>query len=138
MNSSHRPANALLERGLILRAAFAGAVLVVAFVLSACATGTPPPTDQIAVSNAALAHAVGAGSVEGAPVEMALARDKMRRANLALAGKDNDTALALAQQAQVDAQVAEARTEAARARKSSDALQDASRALKEEMARQPQ
>jgi septal ring factor EnvC (AmiA/AmiB activator) len=110
------------------------AIGVAALALAACAS-TPPPTAQMAVSNAALAHAVGAGSVELAPAETALARDKMSRANLAIAAKDNDTALALAQQAQLDAQLAEAKTESSKARKSADALQDASRALREEMSR---
>jgi septal ring factor EnvC (AmiA/AmiB activator) len=103
-------------------------------LLAACAT-TPPPTEQMAVSNAALAHAISAGSVEFAPAEMAMARDKMQRANAALAAKDNDTALAMAQQAQLDAQLAEAKAESAKARKSSDALSEAARALREEMAR---
>ena len=105
-----------------------------ALALGACAT-TPPPTEQMAVANAAVAHAASAGSAEMAPLEMGLARDKMNRANLALAAKDNDTALALAQQAQLDAQLAESKTEALKARKSADALQEASRALRKEMAR---
>jgi alkylhydroperoxidase family enzyme len=110
------------------------ALAATALLLGACAT-TPPPVEQIAVSNAALAHAVGAGSAEFAPTEMALARDKMARANAALAAKDNDTALALAQQAQLDAQLAEAKTGSAKARKSQQALDDAARALNDEMAR---
>jgi Domain of unknown function (DUF4398) len=112
--------------------AFAGALLV----LGACAT-TPPPTSEMAVANAALAHAVAAGSVEFAPTEMATARDKMNRANLALAARNNDSALALAQQATLDAQLAEAKAESEKAHKSAVALQDAARALREEMARKP-
>lgn len=113
-------------------AVLGSALLVLA--LAGCAT-TPPPTEQMAVSNAALAHAVAAGSVELAPAEMAMARDKMSRANQSMANKDHDTALALAQQAQLDAQLAEAKAEAAKASKSVQALQDASRALREEMSR---
>lgn len=102
--------------------------------LGACAS-TPPPTEQMAVANAALANAVTAGGPELAPTEMGMARDKMTRANLALAAKENDRALALAQQAQVDAQVAAAKAEASKARKAADAMQQASQALREEMAR---
>jgi hypothetical protein len=112
--------------------AIAGALLA----LAACAS-TPPPTSQMAVANAALAHAVAAGSVEYAPTEMAMARDKMNQANLALAARDNDRALALAQQATLDAQVAEAKAESQKASKSAVALQEAARALREEMARKP-
>ncbi len=109
----------------------AGAALL---ALAACAT-TPPPTEQMAVANAALAHAVSAGSTDLAPGETALARDKLARATKAMASKDYDAALALSQQVQVDAQLAEARAESARAGKSARELQDASRALREEMAR---
>jgi Domain of unknown function (DUF4398) len=112
--------------------ALAGALLL----LAACAS-TPPPTSQMAVANAALAHAVAAGSVEYAPTEMAMARDKMNQANLALAARDHDRALALAQQATLDAQVAEAKAESQKAGKSAVALQEAARALREEMARKP-
>ncbi len=105
-----------------------------ALALVACAS-TPPPTAQLAVSTAAVANAVGAGGVELAPAEMALARDKLNRANLALAAKDNDGALALAQQAQADAQLAAAKAESAKARKSAEAVQEASRVLREELAR---
>lgn len=92
---------------------------------------------QMAVSQAALAHAMEAGGIEFAPVQMTMARDKMSRANAALAAEDHSTALTLAQQAQVDAQVAAAMADAAKARKSQLAVQEASRALREEMARQP-
>lgn len=115
---------------LMLNAAAAAALVL----LGACAS-TPPPTNQMAVSNAALAHAVAAGSAEYAPREMGMAREKMVRANLALASKNNDVALDLAQQAQLDAQLAESKTETAKARKSADALDEASRALREEMSR---
>jgi hypothetical protein len=84
-----------------------------------------------------VAHAAAAGSTELAPAEMAIARDKMNRANQAVVNKDNDAALTLAQQALVDAQVAEAKAEAVKARKAAVALQEAARALREEMARQP-
>lgn len=102
--------------------------------LAACAT-TPAPTAQMALANAALAHAAGAGSAELAPTEMALARDKMVRANQAMATRDYGTALSLSQQVQLDAQVAEARAESAKAGKSAMALQEAGRALSEEMTR---
>ncbi len=109
-------------------------VLAITATVAACAT-TPPPTEQIAVSTAAVSHAAAAGSSVGAPAELSMARDKLRRANLAMATADYDTALRLAQQAQVDALVAEATTEAGKARKSAQEVQNASRALREEMSR---
>jgi hypothetical protein len=117
-----------------LRLALAAGGLV---LMTACAS-TPPPTEQMAVANAALADAVSAGSPELASAEMTTAREKMARANQAMATKDHDLALSLAQQAQVDAQLAVAKAQSVKARKSVEALQEASRALREEMARKPQ
>lgn len=116
-------------------AALAAATL--ALLLAACAS-TPPPTEQMAVARAALTHAAGAGATEAAPAEMASARQKLDRANAALAAKDNGLALSLAQQAQVDAQLAEAKAHAGKAGKAETAVTEASRALAEELARKTQ
>jgi hypothetical protein len=51
--------------------------------------------------------------------------------------EDHAGALRLSQQAQADAQLAEAKAQAEKARRSALALQDAGRVLREEMARQP-
>ena len=103
----------------------------------ACAS-VPPPTDDVAVSTAAVAHAVGAGAPALAPEEMRNAREKLERANAAMTAKDYTGARLFAQQAQVDAQLAESRAESAKARKAADEVQEASRALREEMARKTQ
>ena len=105
-------------------------------LLAACAS-TPPPTSEIAVSAAAVAHAAGAGAPAGAPAEMRSARDKLARANLAMTNKDYAEARTLALEATADAQLAEARTEAAKSRKAADEVAEASRVLREEMARKP-
>ena len=131
----HATAAARPLRGLpAARVLLALTVTAITAGITGCAT-TPPPTEQIAVSTAAVSHAAAAGSGQGAPNELAMARDKLRRANVALAAQDNETALRMAQQAHVDALVAESMTEAAKARKSAQEVQDASRALREEMSR---
>jgi hypothetical protein len=112
----------------------AAALFAAALLLASCAH-TPPPTDQMAVSNAALASAVSAGAPELAPVEMNMAREKMTRANAAMAARDNELARTLAQEAQLDAQLAESRAGAVTARKAADAMQESGRALREEMGR---
>ena len=117
-----------------LRAAVGFTLAAAVLALAACAS-TPPPTGQMAASNAALAQAESAGGAEFAPAEMAMARDKMTRANKAMNAKDYDAALALAQQAQADAQLGQAKAEAGKARKSAVALQEAGRALNEELTR---
>ncbi len=102
--------------------------------LGACAS-TPPPTDQMAVSEAALAHAVSSGAPALAPAEMQSARDKLHRASVAMIARDYDNARTLAQQAQVDAQVAEAKAQSSKARSAADELREDRRVLREELDR---
>lgn len=126
----HAPSNTL-QRVL----ASAGLLAVVAFGLGACATPPPPPNEQMAVSAAAIQNAVAAGAAELAPAELSVARDKMNRATQAAAAGEPVRAMSLAQQAQADAKLAEAKAESAKSKKAADALDDAARALREEMAR---
>jgi len=64
--------------------------------------------DKIAVAKAAIEHAEQAGAPEAAPVELAAARDKLARAEKANAARDVKPAADWADQANLDAQVAEA------------------------------
>jgi hypothetical protein len=64
--------------------------------------------DKIAVAKAAIAHAEQAGGPEAAPVQMASARDKLALAEKANSKHDGKPASAWADQANIDAQVAEA------------------------------
>ena len=118
----------------VRRHALTGLTAVGLLTLGACAS-VPPPTAQLAVTTAALAHATAAAGQGPAAPELALARDKLRRANLALADKDNLSAGRLAHEAQVDALVAESRGETAKARLAAQEVQAASRALADELAR---
>jgi hypothetical protein len=63
------------------------------------------------------------------------ARDKMMRANQALAAKDYATARDLATQAQADARLAQSKANSAKATAAADALQDNIRVLREELDR---
>lgn len=102
--------------------------------ITACAS-TPPPVAELAVSKAAVAEAVSAGGPELAPAQMQTARDKLDRANLAMAAKDYGKALSLAQEAQADAQLASSQAHTAKARKAASELSEGSRVLREEIER---
>lgn len=105
-----------------------------AMFLGACAS-PQPPTAQISASAAAVAHAAGSGGNEFAPQEMQSARTKQRRAEAAVAAKDYPMAIALAREAQVDAQLAEAKAESTKARQAADAAREGNRVLREEIQR---
>jgi predicted nucleic acid-binding Zn-ribbon protein len=103
-------------------------------LLLACAS-KPMPTVQMALANNALDQAVASGASEHAPTELRAARDHQDRARLALQADDKALALSLSQEAQADAELAEARTRAAKARIAAMAVRDGTRVLKEEMGR---
>jgi len=115
--------------------AISGFGLAAAVMAMAGCASVPAPTEQLAVSKDAVANAVGAGGPEFAPAEMRTAQEKLDSANKAMAAKDYERARWLAEQAQVDAQVAVAKARSAKAQKAAYALQEDSRVLREELNR---
>lgn len=89
------------------RAGFAGAALL---VLAACA-GTPQPAAELGASREAIATAERAGALEHAPVELQSARNKLAAAEQELREGNERRARVLAEQAQVDAELAGVRTQ---------------------------
>jgi len=111
-----------------------GVTVAVAIFMTGCAS-TPAPIEQMAISRAAVSNASSAGGNEFAPLQMKSAMEKMAGAEQAITDKKYDQARQLAEQAQVDAQLAEAMARSAKAQKAADELQEASRVLREELDR---
>jgi hypothetical protein len=111
-------------------AAFAATVIT----LGACAT-SPVADEKIAVAKASLQRAEGSGAPEMAPVEIAVARDKLARAEQANAARDLVPATQLAEQANVDAQLAEATAQQQRAHKAAKEFDESMSALRQESMR---
>ena len=106
-------------------------------ILSSCAS-LPAPTEQMAVSKAAIINAASAGSNEFAPLPLKSAMDKMDSAERAMTAEDYLLARRLAEQAQVDAQLAAATSRATKAQKAASALQEGNRVLRKEIERTAQ
>jgi flagellar motility protein MotE (MotC chaperone) len=79
--------------------------------LAACASA-PEPKEQMAVANSAVDNATG--NAAEAPAELSTARDKLARANVAMARKDYVEARRLADEAAADAALAQATARTAR------------------------
>lgn len=109
-------------------------VIALVVVFAGCAS-TPPPTEQIALSKAAIANATEAGGNEYAPIQLKSAMDKMMAAQQAMDKKDYDVARQLAEQAQVDAKLAAATARSAKAKKAAETLQESNRVLRQEIQR---
>jgi hypothetical protein len=104
--------------------------------LAACASSEKAPaTADVAVSKNAVENAVSAGAADLAPAEINLAREKMMRANAALAAKDYTLARELATQAQADAKLAQSKANSSKATAAAAALDADLRVLREEVER---
>jgi hypothetical protein len=109
---------------------------VAALMLMVGCASTSAPTEQMAVSRAAVSNAMGAGGTEFAPVQFKSASDKLTAAERAMADKNYELALRLAEQAEVDAKLAAEMARSAKAQRAADALQDDIRVLRQEIDRQ--
>lgn len=115
----------------------AGVTVISTILIAGCAS-IPAPTEQIAVSRAAVNNALSAGSNEFAPVQLKSAMEKMDAAERAMADENYVLARQLAEQAQIDAKLAGTMARSTKAQKAADALQEGSRVLRQEIDRQAQ
>lgn len=80
---------------------------IMMLALSACATD-PAPTEQLRLTEQAMTQVRALGVGEDQAQLMSQAEDKYRRAQAAAAAEDNKDARLLAEQAELDARLAEA------------------------------
>jgi glutathione synthase/RimK-type ligase-like ATP-grasp enzyme len=105
--------------------------------LAACAS-TPVPNEKLAVAKAEVQRAEQSGAPELAPVEMATAREKLARAEKAAADNNAVPATQLAEQANVDAQLAEATAQQQKSHKAAVEFDASMQALRAESLRATQ
>jgi hypothetical protein len=108
------------------------------FLIAAGCVSTPVPNEKLAVAKASVQRAEAAGAAEFAPVEMASARDKLARAESAATAHDVRPATQLAEQANVDAQLAEATAQEHKSHKAAADLDASLNALRSESSRNTQ
>lgn len=120
---------------ILTRAAFA----LLATTAGAAAYASNPVADEkIAVARASIDRAEQSGAPQAAPVELATARDKLARAEKANADHDRKPAALLADQANIDAQVAEAMALQARSKKAAVEFDTSMQVLRQESTRASQ
>lgn len=114
-----------------------GVALVIAILAAGCASN-PAPTEQMAVSRAAVNNAMSAGGNEFAPTQLKSAVAKMEAAERAMEEKNYELAKQLAEQAEVDAKLAGEMARSAKAQKAADTVQEDVRVLRQEIDRKAQ
>ena len=102
--------------------------------LAGCAS-TPVYTEQMAVAESAVQRASTSSTSESAAGELQIAVAKLTSARQAVTNKDFERARQLAEEAEVDAQVAELHAQSTRSRKAAQESQEAARVLREEINR---
>lgn len=106
-----------------------------ATLIVGCASTAPVPTEQMIIAKSAVNNAISAGGNDYAPVQTKVAMDKLRGAEQAFADKDFSRAQQLAEQAQVDAQLATATARSVKAQKAAIVVQEDNRVLRQEIDR---
>jgi chromosome segregation ATPase len=111
--------------------------LALAVVAAGCSSGVSELTkDRVSRSEVAVQQAQQAiGNSEVGAVELQAARDDLDRAHQALAGKKDELAQRYAQRAQLDSDLAIAKSQSASARKAADELSASIQTLKQETQR---
>lgn len=111
----------------------AGCALV---ILGGCAS-TPKYNAEMAVAESAVDRANTSSTSENAAGELQLANSKLARARDAYERKDYEQARQLAEQAEVDAEVAELTAQSERSRLAAKESLEAARVLRQEISRNP-
>ncbi len=105
-----------------------------AFLVSACVT-VPPPTDALAAADLAIQRADASRGSDPSPPELQAARAKLAAGRAAMAQRNMLTATRLVVEARLDADLASARSEAARAQFDVEAMQKGNEALRQQALR---
>lgn len=104
--------------------------------LAACAS-TPPPSDKLANVGMAIQRARESEAQKYAPLELKLAVEKYEKAKDAVEEEEYDRARRLADEALIDAQLAESKAKAEKQKKIAQDMQESVETLREELKRKP-
>lgn len=114
---------------------FAALGAATVLTLSACASTPPPPNDALNAAERAVGIAQEAGVSDYASPELKSAREKLVQAREAVAREDMAGAAVLAEQARLDAELATAKTAAAKAKAVNQEIIQSNETLRQELNR---
>jgi hypothetical protein len=120
------------------KALAAAAILIFVLVSMAavgCGPKIPPPHDRISNAEMAIERARQENAIIYAPLDLKLAEEKLENAKKAMSVNNNSTATRLAEESLLDAQAAEARSKAEKAKEMSQKMQESVDSLRRELER---
>jgi len=109
------------------------AALASTLLLAVGCASQPAPTGQLRAAQQAIDDAERAEAAKHASSELSQARTKLASANAAVRDEDMERAARLADEARVDAELAAARTAAAKALAANDEIRRGTQVLKDEI-----
>jgi hypothetical protein len=109
--------------------------LLAAAALAGCASSSPRPDEQLARADASVAQADQAGARQYSGTEFDMARDKAKEARRLADKGDNAPARMLAEQSELDAELASATARAKSSQKAAAEVQAGTQTLREETTR---
>jgi hypothetical protein len=110
-------------------------IILCSFFIAGCGPKMLPPHDIISDAEMALDGAREEGAGDYAPADLKSAEDKLVRAKKAMSDRDYKTATRLAEESSIDAQTAESRAKAAKAKEISRQMEENVDSLRKEMGR---
>ena len=124
----------LTSKGWRLRGLF---LMTGALALAACANEVPPPNSQVTLSDSIIRDAESAGAVQYAPVELNTAREKLEAARREMQDENNEKALRLAEEAELDARLAQLKSRTKTTRDAAAAIQASIDTMRREINTRP-
>lgn len=109
-----------------------GFIILLALLVTACASAKPGP-DAFAAAERAIMAAERAGAEELAPTELRFAYEKLAEARRGVELRDYEAVLYLVEQSEINAELAIEQSRAAQSRRRLNELQRANEMLREQM-----
>jgi hypothetical protein len=110
-------------------------IILNSFTIGSCGPKMLPPHDKISDAEKAVERARGEGAGDYDPADLKIAEYKLANAKKAMSDGDYKTAARQAEESVIDAQTAEARSKAAKAKELSQKMQENVDSLRKEVER---
>lgn len=120
-------------KSIMFDVSFAAAIVLATLSISACSSQGPKPDDAMVRAKTAVDQATTAGSAQYAAVDLNKAQTELQTANDAETKGDYKHARYLAEDAEVDAGLALAKTQAAKAGEAAKQVQQGNQALQKQV-----
>ena len=112
-----------------------GLLVTITLLLGGCGNSIKPPTEKIANAKLAISRAQDNNAKDFAAIELRQAQDNLQKAQQAVQEEDYEKAARLAEQAFMDASLAETKAESEKANQAAKEMRESVETLQQELER---